>query len=193
MKFHNRQKGFSLIELLVSLVIFAVGLLSIAGLQMVSKRSNFESLQRTTASHIAYGLLEEMRTNGDAIGTYLAAPDLGGGQFASMQFADCSSALSPCTSTQKAQQDLWFWEQVLDGAQEEGVEGASGGVVSPTMCINGPVGGGAGVYVVAIAWQGGISMANPEISACGAGSGKYGDADTFRRVLQIATFIDPNI
>jgi type IV pilus assembly protein PilV len=193
MKLHNRQKGFSLIELLVSLVIFAVGLLSIAGLQMVSKRSNFESLQRTTASHIAYGLLEEMRTNGDAIGTYLAAPDLGGGQFASMQVADCSNAASPCTSTQKAQQDLWFWEQVLDGAQEVGVEGASGGIMSPTMCINGPVGGGAGVYVVAIAWQGGISMANPEINACGAGSGKYGDADAFRRVLQVATFIDPNI
>ena len=54
MNFRNRQHGFSLIELLISLVIFTVGLLSIAGLQMVAKKSNYESLQRTTASHIAY-------------------------------------------------------------------------------------------------------------------------------------------
>jgi len=193
MNCRDKQTGFSLIELLVSLVIFAVGLLSIAGLQMVSKRSNFESLQRTTASHIAYGLLEEMRSNGSGIGVYLAAPDLGGGQLASAQVSECNRAAAPCTAGQKAQQDLWFWEQVLDGAQEVGVEGTSGGILTPTMCINGPAGGGAGTYVVAIAWHGSISLADPVIDGCGAGTGKYGDGDAYRRVLRVTTFIDPNI
>ena len=63
----NRQRAFSLIELLVSIVIFSVGLLAVAGLQTVSKSANFESVQRTTASHIAYGLLEDMRTNGNGL------------------------------------------------------------------------------------------------------------------------------
>ena len=85
MNFRGRQHGFSLIELLISLVIFTVGLMSIAGLQMVAKKSNYESLQRTTASHIAYAMLEEMRTNGEGIETYLAAPDLGGGALAMRQ------------------------------------------------------------------------------------------------------------
>ena len=187
MKSRNRQTGFSLIELLVAMVIFTVGLLSIAGLQAVAKKSNYESTQRTTAAHIAYGLLEEMRANGEGIDTYLASPDLGGGVLSAIPVPDCSNVASPCNATQKATHDLWFWEQVLDG------EGAAGGMLLPTMCIDGPAGGGAGIYVVAIAWQGPISMADSDISDCGAGAGKYGSGDEYRRVLRVATFIDPNI
>jgi type IV pilus assembly protein PilV len=189
----NRQHGFSLIELLISLVIFTVGLLSIAGLQMVAKKSNYESLQRTTASHIAYAMLEEMRTNGDGIGTYLAAPDLGGGQFGEAPGSSCSNPAAPCSARQKAANDLWFWEQVLDGAQEMGVEGATGGILTPTLCITGPVGGGAGTYEIAIAWYGSVSLESSDLDDCGAGTGKYGDGDANRRVLQVTTFIDPNI
>lgn len=193
MKCRNRQAGFSLIELLVAMMIFTVGLLSIAGLQAVAKKSNYESTQRTTASHIAYGLLEEMRANGDGIDTYLAAPDLGGGALSAIPVPDCGNMAAPCNAAQKATHDLWFWEQVLDGEQETGAEGAAGGMLLPTLCIDGPAGGGAGMYVVAVAWQGPISMADSDISNCGAGAGKYGAGDEFRRVLRVATFIDPNI
>lgn len=193
MKLLNRQHGFSLIELLVAMVIFTIGLISIAGLQMVAKKSNYEGLQRTTASHIAYGLLEEMRTNGDGIGTYLAAPDLGGGQFASMPVSDCNDPGAPCSATQKATHDLWFWEQILDGEQEVGGAGATGGVLTPTLCIDGPAGGSAGMYEIAIAWRGAISLDNADLDDCGAGTGKYGDGDAYRRVLQVSTFIDPSI
>ena len=96
----NRQDGFSLIELLVAMVIFTVGLLSIAGLQAVAKKSNYESNQRTTASHIAYGLLEEMRANGNGIATYLAAPDLGGGVIGAEPVPNCKDAAAPCTAQQ---------------------------------------------------------------------------------------------
>lgn len=175
------------------MVIFTIGLLSIAGLQMVAKKSNYESLSRTTASHVAYGLLEEMRANGDGLGTYLAAPDLGGGQYDGLPVSDCDNALAPCNSGQKATHDLWFWEQVLDGALEVGVEGDAGGVLTPTLCIDGPAGGGAGTYTVAVAWHGNVSMTNADIDDCGSGTGKYGDGDAYRRVLRVATFIDPNI
>ena len=73
------QSGFSLIELLVALIVFSIGLLAIAGLQTVSKRANYESLQRTTAAQVANGALEDMRTNGAGIDIYLAAGDIGGG------------------------------------------------------------------------------------------------------------------
>ena len=73
------QSGFSLLELLVAIVVFSVGLLAVAGLQTVSKSANFESMQRTTASQIANGLLEDMRTNGNGIDVYLASGALGNG------------------------------------------------------------------------------------------------------------------
>ena len=189
----NSLRGFSLIELLVAVVVFSVGLLAVAGLQTVSKRANFEGLQRTVASQIAYGLLEDMRANGNGMAVYLASPDLGGGVVVAEPLPNCSIVGSECNAAQKAAHDLWFWEDVLDGNQEIGVEGAAGGILSPTICINGPVGGGAGIYLVSIAWQGTVAMAGTIQNACGAGSGKYGDSDELRRIVQVPTFIDPSI
>ncbi len=192
MNIDNKQSGFSLIELLVSIVVFSIGLLGIAGLQMISKKANFEGLQRTIASQVAYGMLEDMRANGSGISVYAAAPDLGGGKLSGLPVSNCRNVNTPCSPAQKAGHDLWYWERVLDGAHEIGVEGQAGGVLTPTLCINGPAGGVAGVYVVAIAWYGSTSLMNPDTDICGSGSGKYGDNDANRRVLQVATFIDPN-
>lgn len=187
-----RQSGFSLLELLVALVVFSVGLLAVAGLQTVSKQANFEAIQRTSAAQIAYGLLEDMRANADAVDVYLAAGALGEGSRGNEPVPNCSGA-SECNSAQKAAHDLWAWEQMLDGNFET-VDGAgTGGLVLPTMCIDGPLAGGPGVYRVTIAWRGTASITNSVNNACGAASGNYGDDNEFRRVIQIPTFIDPNI
>ena len=192
MSFDSRQRGFSLLELLVSLVVFSIGLLGIAGLQMMSKQAGYEGLQRTIASQVAYGLLEDMRTNGSGISIYTAANDLGGGSLTGLPVSSCRDPNTPCSPAQKAVHDLSYWERMVDGAQETSQEGQAGGVLFPTVCIDGPGGGLAGVYVVSVAWRGGVELSNPETSQCGAGSGKYGDSDRYRRVLQVGTFIDPN-
>ena len=184
--------GFSLIELLIALIVFSVGLLAVAGLQTVSKQANFEALQRTEASQIAYGLLEDMRVNGDAINVYLAAGEIGGGARGGEPAPNCSGA-SECNSAQKAAHDLWFWEQMLDGNLEMSGNAGAGGLVLPTLCIAGPVGGGAGIYTITIAWRGTASMTNGNASACGSAGGNYGDANAFRRIMQIPTYIDPTI
>ena len=189
---NTRQRGFSLLELLVSVVVFSIGLLGVAGLQMVSKQSSYESRQRTLASQVASGILEDMRTNGAAISVYAAAPDLGGNALGGLPVSNCRDINVPCSPAQKAGFDLWFWERIVDGAQEIGVEGNAGGLMLPTVCIDGPVGGIAGIYAVSIAWYGSVTLSNPDLSQCGAGSGKYGSGDANRRVLQVATFIDPN-
>ena len=67
------------------------------------------------------------------------------------------------------------------------------GLVLPTMCINGPAGGGAGSYVVTIAWRGSASLSNGNASACGTATGNYGTNNEFRRILQIPTYFDPTI
>ena len=188
----NLQRGFSLIEMLIALIVFSVGLLAIAGMQTMSKQANFESLQRTTASQIAYGLLEDMRVNGDAIAVYLAAGEMGNNSRGNEPAPNCSGS-SICTAAQKATHDLWFWEQVLDGNLEMNGNAGAGGLVLPTLCVNGPAGGIAGIYTVTVVWRGTASISNANASACGTAGGNYGADNEFRRIMQIPTYIDPSI
>ena len=57
------QAGFSLIEVLVTMVILALGLLGFAGLQAHSLKSNRTALQRSYATLLAYDIIDCMRVN----------------------------------------------------------------------------------------------------------------------------------
>ncbi len=61
---HNkRSRGFSLIEVLVAIVLLAVGLLGLAGLQVASLKHNHNSYLRTQATFLAHDAIERMRAN----------------------------------------------------------------------------------------------------------------------------------
>ena len=188
----HSQSAFSLLELLIALVVFSVGLLAVAGLQTVSKQANFEGLQRTTAAQIANGLLEDIRTNGEGIDTYLAAGEIGEGSRGNEPVPNCSSG-SECNAAQKAAHDLWVWEQMLDGALESNNGAGTGGLVLPRMCVTGPLLGGAGIYQVTIVWRGSVAITSPMDNFCGSLTGNYGANNEFRRIIQIPTYIDPTM
>lgn len=183
------QRGFTLIEVLVSLLVISVGLLAIASLQLLSKRSNYDAAQRTTAAHLAEDLLARMRSNPVALITYMPGALLGGSTLAAPA-TTCIGAGANCSAEELADFDLWQWEQELDGALETQAGIASGGIVSPQACITGPGFGGNGTYTVAIAWRGLTESTNPVTDSCGEGSGLYGGNDEYRRVLVVSTYIN---
>jgi type IV pilus assembly protein PilV len=59
----RRSAGFTLTEILVTLVIISVGLLGVAGLHSLSLRNNFDALIRSHASALADEIADRMRTN----------------------------------------------------------------------------------------------------------------------------------
>ncbi|MBB6091841.1 type IV pilus assembly protein PilV [Povalibacter uvarum] len=59
----RRQTGATLVEVLVTLVSTAVGLLGIAALQFVGLRSNQEAYHRLQASSLASSMLDCIRAN----------------------------------------------------------------------------------------------------------------------------------
>lgn len=61
-----RQRGFSMVELLVALLIVSVGLLGIAGLQAYGLQANHSAYLRSQATVLAYDALDRMRANVDA-------------------------------------------------------------------------------------------------------------------------------
>jgi len=54
------QEGFTLVELLIALTIFAIGLLSIAGMQITALRGNSSANTLTAATALAEGVMEEL-------------------------------------------------------------------------------------------------------------------------------------
>lgn len=59
----KQQKGFSLIEVLVTMVIISFGLLGIAGVIVNALKNNNSSYARTQASVLANDIIDRMRAN----------------------------------------------------------------------------------------------------------------------------------
>jgi type IV pilus assembly protein PilV len=149
-----------MIEVLVTLVVMAFGLLGLAGLQMRLQVSELESYQRSQALLLLGDMANRISVNrtATAAGAYLVAATapLGAG-------VSC-----PTTSTTQAQRDLKEWCEGLQGAGEiQGANTKVGAMVGGRGCVE-AVGGD---YLVTVAWQGFTPIAAPPASvACGAGS-----------------------
>lgn len=60
------QRGFTLIEILVTVIVLSIGLLGLAGLQAVALKFNSTAYQRSQATILAYDIAEQMRANAKA-------------------------------------------------------------------------------------------------------------------------------
>ena len=184
-----KSSGFSLLEVLISMVVLSIGLLGIAGLQATSKRTSYEALQRTTAVMLTRDIIERMRTNPDQIAAYSGTVDT-----TTITHNDCGAAT--CTPVQLAAYDLFEWQQAILGASELSDTGVNtGGLVSPVGCITVAADCTSCSVTVAIAWRGMTKLSDPSIDTCGNASGNYDDTagdNVFRRVIAINSFITNN-
>lgn len=116
MKSKSTQKGFTLIEVLVALLIFAIGMLGLAGLQLRAHQSSSYAQTRTIATLKATGLVERMRVNvtGVAAGDY--SYDYGSdGDPAVVSGCEVESG-GTCSPQDRATSDIAEWIQELGTA-----------------------------------------------------------------------------
>lgn len=210
------EAGFGLIEVLITILVFSIGALGIAGLQAVARGHTYEALQRTTASWLAHSIVASMRANKVALDVYAYSgfatrksatagnpqkqvptqSTLGSGQTvadlrsnAARKKPSCFD--NACTPRQMAYFDLRLWQQALD----------SSALVNPVACIFGPAGGADGVYTIVIAWRGVEERDAAGVHPCGqgrissSGQGPYsapGSSDggaAYQRALVLTTYI----
>lgn len=106
----KRNAGFTLIEVLVSTIVLAIGLLGLAGLQASNLKNNQSAYYRSQATQLAYDIADRMRANAAASNGYLssniAVAD------ADHQ-ADCEVVSATCTAGKMAENDLYQWNEAL--------------------------------------------------------------------------------
>jgi type IV pilus assembly protein PilV len=59
----NAQRGFSMVEVLVTVIVLAIGLLGLAGLQAYGLQNNHGAYIRSQASLLSYDIVDSMRAN----------------------------------------------------------------------------------------------------------------------------------
>lgn len=106
-KIMTKQRGATLIEVLVSVLVLSVGLLGLAATQMMSLKNGNGAHHRYLAALAAQEIIERMRANpsGVELGSYDGEVD-GTGDSNN----DCKT---PCTVSELAERDLYEWGLLL--------------------------------------------------------------------------------
>jgi type IV pilus assembly protein PilV len=114
------------------MLILAVGLLGLAGLQATSLKNNQSAYNRSQATQLAYDIADRMRANIAGAATYTTAGA------AANHTADCLAVSTTCTPAFLAQNDLFEWNSAVSTALPSGA-----GSIAIT----------AGVYTITVNWD----------------------------------------
>lgn len=128
----REQSGVMLIEALVAILIFSLGILTVISLQTTSIRLTDDARMRTTATLLANRLIGQMWVNGNTVADIKTNFENGGGAY--------NTWLAAVTD--------------LNGGLP-GVVGASGEVVStlPVVTVDSTAGATSGQVVITLFWR----------------------------------------
>ena len=176
-------RGFTMIEVLVTMVIILFGLLGLVGLQARIQKTQVEGYSREQALVLLSDMVDRLNSNSKVGSCYALTTGPG-----SPHFGIASGALPSCTGAGSASQrasanaDLAELDALLKGASEALNAAKIGSVSGARGCIASATNADTSVtYTLAVAWQGsrgtvsvaapaGATAATTRALACGTGS-----------------------
>lgn len=112
----SKQPGFTLLEVLITLVILSIGLLGLAGLQAVGLSQNHSAYHRSQATQAAYSIADQMRANQAASANYLT-----GFMLPSAATVQAGCTAGGCSAAQMAENDLFEWNETMTNTLPGGI------------------------------------------------------------------------
>ena len=107
------QTGFTLLEVMISIVIFSIGMLGLAGLQATSIQSNNIAYMRTIAMQSAYDMADIIRANANFNNTVDGAFSNVTTTLGSEPTACQSDGTPDCDSSEIAAFEIYYWKSNL--------------------------------------------------------------------------------
>ncbi|WP_231408763.1 type IV pilus modification protein PilV [Ralstonia solanacearum] len=172
------QRGLTLIEVLISVVILLAALLGAAGLIARSNQSEMESYQRVQALTLLQDMVTRINANRQAAACYAVAGT-------TTTVGNGGTSVPSCTTGTAAQQalaqtDLAAWGTELLGSAESNGSNTVGAMIGARGCIE-AIDTTNQIYRVTVAWQG---LSKTVSSSLPCGSGSFTD-DTYRRAVSV--------
>jgi type IV pilus assembly protein PilV len=166
----GRARGLTLIEVLVTVAIFSIGLLGVAALQARLQLAQAESYYRAQAVLLLQDMVARINAHRIDALDYVTAQPLGTGR-----------KVEDCGALDGVARDLCEWNNALLGAAESTAGGQqTGGMIDARGCIASVADAMPRELVVAVTWQGLAPTVAPTSTRCGYGL--YG-SEEMRRAL----------
>lgn len=112
----RRERGFTLIEVLVTVIVLAIGLLGLAALQFSGLRYTHSAYQRSQATILTNDIIDRMRVNrtvAESGGYVIGIGDNPGS-------VSCTGAGASCDPGTLAGADLFEWKQSIEAVLPAG-------------------------------------------------------------------------
>ncbi len=140
MQLRKRQHpaaGFSMIEVLVTLLILVIGIMGLIGMQVVSAKNVNNAQMRTVANNFAYDIIDRMRANpaGVAAGNYNS---ITGSE------SSATTCTSTCSAAQLATLDAVQWNANI---KRSFANGGLGTDAKGTVTRNG------NIHLITLTWK----------------------------------------
>lgn len=182
---HNRRsrcsgpcvnRGSTLIEVLVSILIMTFGMLGLAGLQNHAQIAEIEAYQREQALILLEDMAARMANNKANTDSYVTVNPLGTG---ATDATDCSAGAN------RKDIDQCDWSKMLKGASEAKGSTKLGAMINARGCVAEVIADKE--YTIAVVWQG-MNKTIAPANTCGVGL--YDSNETRRAVTTVVRVAD---
>ena len=123
------NNGFTLLEVMIAMVIFAVGLLGLAGIQSIAFQNEHSSYSRSQAILLAYEMADRIKANAPGSVAYVIGANTA---TVAGYLGSTMCTVNSCTTTDIVKYDMGLWKASIASLLPSG----KGAITNPSALIH---------------------------------------------------------